>query len=96
MVVGREAEFRCRHSTADTIRWRLDGMLVGGSPPPDVTPSSDRDGNGNLVQILTIVASPQYNGSEVVCVARFDDGSPNEATLPATLRGRHTKSIHCH
>ena len=95
--MNREAVFRCRHSTADTIRWRLDGVLISGSnPPPDVTPSSDRDEDGNLVQILTIVASQQYNGSEVVCVARFDDGSPNESTLPATLRGRHTEPIHCH
>ena len=93
VAVDREAVFRCRHSTADTIRWRLDGMLIGGSPPPDVTPSSARGKDGNLVQILTIVASPQYNGSEVVCVARFDDGSPDETTLPATLQGRHVQLL---
>ena len=36
---------------------------------------------------MTITARPEYNGTEVVCVALFFDGSPDEQTEPATLLG---------
>ena len=87
MAVGAVAEFRCRHPTADAIRWRVNGSLVGRSPPPDIIPSTTHDDNGNLVDTLTITARREYNGTEVVCVARFDDGSLDEQTEPATLLG---------
>ena len=86
MAVGAEAVFRCRHPTADIIRWRVNGSLVGRSPPPDIIPETTRV-NDSLVDILTITARPEYNGTEVVCVARFDSGSPDEQTEPATLLG---------
>ena len=87
MPIGALAVFRCQHQTADTIRWRVNGTLVGRSPPPDITPSTTRDNNGNLVDTLTVIARSQYNGTMVVCVARFDDGSPDEQTVPAVLTG---------
>ena len=34
---------------------------------------------------LTILVIPVYNGTEVVCVATFFDGSPIERTLPVML-----------
>ena len=39
------------------------------------------------MQTLTIVAGPQYNGTEIVCVAKFDDGNPDEMTPPVILQG---------
>ena len=87
MSIGAEAEFRCRHPTAGFIRWSVNGSLVGRSPPPDIIPETTRDVTGNLVDTLTITSRPEYNGTEVVCVARFDDGSPDEQTEPATLLG---------
>ena len=87
VAIGAGAEFRCHHPTADTIRWRVNGSLVGRSSFPDITPSTTREVNGNLVDTLTIIARPEYNGTEVVCVARFDDESPDEQTEPATLLG---------
>ena len=87
MAIGAEAEFRCQHSTADAIRWRVNGSLVGRSPPPDIILDLVYDVNGNLVDTLSITARPEYNGTEVVCVARFDNGSPAEQTEPATLLG---------
>ena len=87
VATGAEAVFRCRHSTADIIRWRVNGSLVGWYPPPDITPDTTRDDNGNLVDLLTITAQPQYSGTEVVCVARFDDGRPEELSQPAILIG---------
>ena len=87
MATGAQAVFRCRHPTADIIRWRVNGSLVGGNPPPDIIRDIIRDDNGNLVDTLTITARPQYNGTEVVCVARFDDRRPEELSQPVILIG---------
>ena len=87
MAVGAEAEFRCRHPTADIIGWSVNGSLVGRNLPREITPSTTRDIDGRLVNTLTITAQPEYNGTEVVCVALFVDGSPAEQTEPVTLLG---------
>ena len=80
--VGEVAEFRCSHSTADIIRWRVNGTLVSLSrPPPDITLAI----NSEFVHILTIIGRPIYNGTEVVGVARFDDNSPDETTNPEAM-----------
>ena len=85
--MGAEATFRCQHPTADTIRWRVNGSLVGRSTPPDIAPQTIRKDNGNLVGTLSITARPEYNRTMVVGVARFDDGTPDEQTQPAMLIG---------
>ena len=87
VATGAQAVFRCRHPSADTIRWEVNGSLVGGNPPPDITPGTTRDDNENLVDLLTITARPEYSGTEVVCVARFDDSRPEELSQPAILTG---------
>lgn len=87
--VGNNAVFRCRHPNASIIRWRRDGELLGRNLPRDITPGTERDGNNFLVQTLTIVARPQYNGTEIVCVAKFDDGTPDEMSPPVVLQGRY-------
>ena len=84
MSVGAEAEFRCRHETADTIRWRVNGSLVRRSePPPGVSSSTI-----NNVDMLTVIARVEYNNTEVVCVAQFDSGVADEESTIAILRGR--------
>ena len=84
--VGSEAVFRCRHSTADAIDWRVNRTFVGRNPPPDITLGIITEG-GNLVDTLAIVASLDYNGTTIVCVAVFRDGSPDETSQPpAVLR----------
>ena len=87
--VGENAVFRCRHPNASIIRWRRDGELLGRNLPPDITPGTERDINNFLVQTLTIVAGPQYNGTEIVCVAKFDNGNQDEMTPPVTLQGSY-------
>ena len=83
---GEKVMFGCRHSSADTIRWKVNSTLISGSnPPTDITPGTIRDENNHLVFILTIVARPEYNQTQVVCVARFDDGLPDENTAAALL-----------
>ena len=80
-----QAVFKCRHPTANFIDWRVNGTSVGQSPPTDITPGTIRDDDGNLVNTLTIIARPEYNGTEVECVAVFSGGSPDEATPSVTL-----------
>ena len=81
---GDSAVFRCRHGSADTIRWRVDHTLISANPPADITPNTVREGD-HVVHTLTIVGCPQYNGTIVECVAMFDDHSPDEQTAPAVL-----------
>ena len=82
---GDTAAYRCKHDTADIIRWRVNGSLIGRNPPPDVTSNIVTDKNGDLDGTLTIVAHLEYNQTEIVCVARFDDGSPEEITSSVLL-----------
>ena len=74
-----EAVFRCRHSTADAISWKVNGLPVQEFPNITISLSSQ-------LYTLTIPARLEYNGTEVVCVALFIGGSlPDEETTPATL-----------
>ena len=84
------AEFRCRHTTADVLVWRVDGSLISlANPPPDITAEFISGGSK-----LTIVGRPEYDGTEVVCVAKFFSSSPGESTNLAILRGMcNTKQI---
>ena len=60
----------------------MNGSLVSISrPPPDITLDIDSES----VYILTIIGRPEYNGTEVVGVAMFDDGSPDETTNPEAV-----------
>ena len=84
--VGSEAVFRCRHSTADIIRWRVNGILLSRNPPTGITVGIITEGS-NQVDTLTIVARLDYNGTTIVCEVQFFDGSPDETSQPpAVLR----------
>ena len=77
--VQTEAVFRCQHSTADGIVWRVNERPLREFPNITV-------GSISLVHTLTVPARTEYNGTEVVCVAVFlDESLPNEETLPAIL-----------
>ena len=78
------AVFRCRHQRVEAgIHWLFNGSL--SRLYPNVVDGSIRDSNGTRVDTLTIPAIPEYNGTEVVCVATFFDESPDEVTPPADL-----------
>ena len=82
--VERCTVFRCRHQRLDAvITWQINGS--SSRLYPDVVDGFARESNGTRVDTLTIPAIPEYNGTEVVCVATFFDGSPNEVTPPAHL-----------
>ena len=75
------AVLRCGHmSTEAFVTWQINGTPVVQFT--DVTVHSINE-NGALVNILTIPATPKYNGVEVVCLA-FTDGS-REKTPPVVL-----------
>ena len=84
---GEEATFRCRHPQADSIRWKVDNALITANPPPDITPNIVREAEDVIVHTLTIIAHSEYDGTVVVCVAVFDDQTPNEQTSPVVLQG---------
>ena len=82
---GSEAIFRCQHSTANTIRWRVNNSTIGRNSPTDITSDTEHDEEGNPVDTLTIVARPEYNGAIIVCVAEFNDGTPEETSQPPAM-----------
>ena len=77
--------FRCRHNSSEAITyWRVNGSMVPSRQFPDIR-SGFVIGNGTKVYTLNIPARSDYNGTEVVCLAVYLDGSPIERTPPATL-----------
>ena len=77
------AVYRCRHTSPQAIiGWRVNGSSLVQFP--DITTGSI-DENGALVYTLTIPARSEYNGTVVVCLALFTDGTPPESTPPATV-----------
>ena len=88
--VGEAAEFRCRHSTADVVGWRVNGSLISQVNPPHGITTEFISGSSKL----TIVGRPDFDGIEVVGVARFFSASPEESTYPpAILRGMSNTNI---
>lgn len=76
------ATFRCRLESGADADW-----LINGSTPRrfiDLNPSMNlASDNGTIVDTLSITVTPEYNGTQVACVATVDGDpvvSPN-ATL---------------
>ena len=81
--IEKNALFKCRHQVQDAnIGWRINGTSIGQylDITRGVVPEND-----SLVEILTIPALLEYNGTTVVCLAFFIDGSPPESTPAVTL-----------
>ena len=79
-----EATFRCRHQTADSVTWLINGTSVINIDNPDITPNIINDEKNHPVNTLNIVARPKYNETEVECVAIFFNGSPLQRS-PAVM-----------
>lgn len=78
VTVGAIAEFTCQHDRADIIRWRVDDNLISIRNSPQGIAV-----DGDTLRITLGVPGVR----EVVCVARFDDGSPEEVSDVAILQG---------
>ena len=85
MSVGEDAVFGCRHPTADLIDWIVNGSMIGTNPPPDIYLGIVQGDNETLVDTLTILGRPEYNGTVVVCEAFFRNGSRSELSPEALL-----------
>ena len=70
--------FQCRYPGA-SIYWRVNGQPVAVSDSITVTSSGEQ-----ALDTLTIRALPEYNGTEVVCVALLSNFSIRSA-LPVHL-----------
>ena len=83
LVSEDEGIFKCRHHSLDRdIIWRVNGSTVRHFANI-ILPGSISE-NGSLIDTLTIPARPEYNGTEVVCLASID-GSMSERTPTAKL-----------
>ena len=69
MGIGEEAVFKCQNLEATFVYWMINGSQVTQNPPPDITPSTARDENDQLVNTLTIIAHLEFNETEVECGA---------------------------
>ena len=70
---GEEAVFLCRYPGA-TIIWWINGTAAVTSPSIAVSSSGEQS-----FDTLTITALPEYNGTEVQCVALLQDLSTQRA-----------------
>ena len=70
---GEEAMFQCRYPGA-SISWWINGTAAVSSPSIAVTSSGEQPSD-----TLTITALPEYNGTQVQCVALFSDFSVQRA-----------------
>ena len=67
---GTQAIFRCRHEDASVhIGWQVNGTSIGQVMNSNIIPGTIRDEKGHLVDVLTILALPEYNNTEVRCLA---------------------------
>ena len=65
--------FRCRHLSINAfINWRVNGSPAGQFY--DIIVDSVGE-DGAIVNTLSIPVKPKYNGTEVVCIAYFLNGS---------------------
>ena len=70
MTAGVDAVFRCRHSDADFIGWKVNNVSIGRDPLPGVSVGAGT---------LTILALPEFNGTVVECLAFFISGTAESA-----------------
>lgn len=75
VTAGNDAVFMCDHSDAAFLGW-----LINGEPALRANIS----GVSMQTNSLTILALPEYNGTEVECLALYLDGT-SETSPPALL-----------
>ena len=73
--------FRCRYEPQADILWRVNGAPFRGSQSGIESTIITHD-NRSVTEILTIPNNPQYNGTQVVCVA-YPEG--NREVTPAAI-----------
>ena len=88
VTVGERAFFQCRHSSADTLAWTINGTAVKALAGLSNLNSSDNItflGDSSILAVLNIAALSEYNSSIVECVALFEGSLPTENSQQALL-----------
>ena len=85
VVQNGTASILCQHSRADSVGWILNNESITNSTNTEVESTSERLDGGGVLHILTIIATPKYNLSNIQCVASFFDGSRAQLTSAAQL-----------
>ena len=68
------------------VGWNINGTPLGGYHPVNITSSSEPFPSGGVLNLLTIQAFPEYNNTNVSCIATsFGSQSPVERTPIVTL-----------
>ena len=80
----QSALFRCTHTTADIIAWRVNNTSVRNLPI-SVAHETSAVLNGTLTSNLTIETNLRYDDTQVDCVALFFT-TATELSPTATLR----------
>ena len=81
VFLNQTAEFRCEFSGGD-VSWKVNGKPrseLTSIPRDDLNTELVDSENGNPLEILTIIARAEYNGTTVQCLvnAGFSDRSEN-------------------
>ena len=72
VVIGEIAEFNCSHPTADYIGWSNGTSPIDNNNSSNIsTISISLPGGRPPRHVLIVGAIPTYNGTIVICVARF-------------------------
>ena len=77
-IVNQVTEFQCQHSTANQIRWKINGTILMNIPEGIAIK------NRSNVFTLSIAVVSEYNRTVISCVALFNN-SPSKETKPAIL-----------
>ena len=85
---GLNALFFCRHDAAEGYKWSVNNVPITiiGSPNISAHLIAAID-NGALISRLTITALPEYNESDVECVAFIENGRSNTQPVTLTIQG---------
>ena len=89
-ILGHVVTFQCQHSTADDIGWTMNGNSLGSNGNKTVQFGSD----DRAVHWLTINLTAANNNTEIVCIAKFLDGSTQETTPAIVLVQGITLLVH--
>ena len=95
------AMFECQLPGA-VIGWRINGNLLPDSPLENITASTNSYGSG--VDLLEVLARPEYNKTTVRCIGLYDDGrqpqySPEvylliQGVVPCSRVSNYSTTIH--
>ena len=86
MAVGQDAQFSCRHSSADDVGWQINGSSLNRIDLPGITTFISFVDSGVINMLMIESIDTIFDSTMIECVAIFFDRSPTEVTPTATLQ----------